>query len=65
MKGEETNYDEMRIGNQEGIIADVQTKEKKTNSPSLFSLSSLQSKVNQLYKATASQTLKAISFLIT
>lgn len=29
-----------KIGNQEGIIADVQTKEKKTNSPSLFSLSS-------------------------
>lgn len=26
------------IGNQEGRIADVQTKEKKTNSPSLFSL---------------------------
>ncbi|EMW5452739.1 TPA: type IA DNA topoisomerase, partial [Enterococcus faecalis] len=52
-----------KIGNQEGIIADVQTKEKKTNSPSLFSLSSLQSKVNQLYKATASQTLKAMQGL--
>ena len=51
------------IGNQEGRIADVQTKEKKTNSPSLFSLSSLQSKVNQLYKATASQTLKAVQGL--
>ena len=51
------------IGNQEGRIADVQTKEKKTNSPSLFSLSSLQSKVNQLYKATASQTLRAVQGL--
>jgi DNA topoisomerase III len=29
----------------------------------LFSLSSLQSKVNQLYKATASQTLKAMQGL--
>ncbi|MGM8141776.1 DNA topoisomerase, partial [Enterococcus italicus] len=52
-----------KIGSQEGRIADVQTKEKKTNSPSLFSLSSLQSKVNQLYKATASQTLKAMQGL--
>ena len=52
-----------KIGNQEGRITDVQTKEKKTNSPSLFSLSSLQSKVNQLYKATASQTLKAMQGL--
>ena len=55
--------EQAKIGNQEGIIADVQTKEKKTNSPSLFSLSSLQSKVNQLYKATASQTLKAMQGL--
>ena len=36
---------------------------KKTNSPNLFSLSSLQSKINQLYKATASQTLKAMQGL--
>ena len=52
-----------KIGSQEGRIVDVQTKEKKTSSPSLFSLSSLQSKVNQLYKATASQTLKAMQAL--
>ncbi|OJG17403.1 DNA topoisomerase III [Enterococcus canis] len=52
-----------KIGTQEGVIADIQTKEKKTNSPSLFSLSSLQSKVNQLYKATADQTLKAVQGL--
>lgn len=52
-----------KIGPQEGVIADVQTKEKKTNSPSLFSLSGLQSKVNQLYKATADQTLKAVQGL--
>lgn len=52
-----------KIGSQEGRIVDVQTKEKKTYSPNLFSLSSLQSKVNQLYKATASQTLKAMQAL--
>ena len=52
-----------QIGEQEGKIIDIQTREKKTNSPSLFSLSSLQSKVNQLYKATASQTLKAVQGL--
>ncbi|HFN9855008.1 TPA: DNA topoisomerase 3 [Enterococcus faecium] len=52
-----------KIGSQEGRIIDVQTKEKKMYSPNLFSLSSLQSKVNQLYKATASQTLKAMQGL--
>ena len=51
------------IGTQPGTIKDLQTKMKKTNSPNLFSLSSLQSKINQLYKATASQTLKAIQGL--
>lgn len=42
--------EQAKIGNQEGIIADVQTKEKKTNSPSLFSLSSLQSKLISFIK---------------
>lgn len=51
------------IGTQPGTIKDLQTKMKKTNSPNLFSLSSLQSKINQLYKATASQTLKAMQGL--
>ena len=52
-----------QVGKQEGIIADIQTKDKKINSPNLFSLSGLQSKCNQLYKATASQTLKAMQGL--
>ncbi|MFW8619578.1 DNA topoisomerase 3 [Enterococcus innesii] len=51
------------IGTQPGTIKDLQTKMKKTSSPNLFSLSSLQSKINQLYKATASQTLKAMQGL--
>ncbi|WP_144772130.1 DNA topoisomerase 3 [Enterococcus casseliflavus] len=51
------------IGTQPGTIKDLQTKMKKTNSPNLFSLSSLQSKINQLYKATAIQTLKAMQGL--
>ena len=52
-----------KTGQQTGIIVDVQTKEKKTNSPNLFSLSSLQSQANQMYKATASETLKAMQGL--
>lgn len=51
------------LGLQEGIISNVEKKTKKTPSPRLFSLSSLQTKVNQLYKATASQTLKAVQGL--
>lgn len=51
------------IGTQPGTIKDLQTKMKKTNSPNLFSLSSLQSKINQLYKATAIQMLKAMQGL--
>ncbi|SYZ79294.1 dna topoisomerase type ia central [Trichococcus shcherbakoviae] len=35
------SYKHATIGKKEGIIANVETKEKKTNSPSLFSLSSL------------------------
>lgn len=50
-------------GVQEGIIKNVEKKEKKTGSPSLFSLSSLQSKINQMYKASASDTLKAVQKL--
>ncbi|MES9667891.1 DNA topoisomerase III [Bacillus nitratireducens] len=50
-------------GVQDGIVKNVETKEKKTSSPSLFSLSSLQSKINQMYKASASDTLKAVQKL--
>ncbi|WP_410985474.1 DNA topoisomerase III [Bacillus cereus] len=50
-------------GVQDGIVKNVEKKEKKTGSPSLFSLSSLQSKINQMYKASASDTLKAVQKL--
>lgn len=51
------------VGVQDGQIANVEKRDKKTNSPMLYSLSSLQSKVNQLYKASASNTLKAVQSL--
>ncbi len=51
------------VGVQNGQIVKVDKREKKTNSPMLYSLSSLQSKVNQLYKASASNTLKAVQSL--
>ena len=50
-------------GKQEGIINNIDINKKKTNSPNLFSLSSLQSKINQLYKASASDTLNAVQSL--
>ncbi|PFX43669.1 DNA topoisomerase III [Bacillus toyonensis] len=50
-------------GVQDGIIKNVEKKEKRTGSPSLFSLSSLQSKINQMYKASASDTLEAVQKL--
>lgn len=46
-----------------GKITKVEKKKKKTPSPLLFSLSSLQSKINQIYKASASQTLEAVQKL--
>lgn len=51
------------IGVQNGQIKQVDNRNKKTPSPMLYSLSSLQSKVNQLYKASASDTLKAVQSL--
>lgn len=51
------------IGAGEAIVKNVETKERKTNSPQLFALSTLQSKVNKLYKATANDTLKAVQSL--
>lgn len=51
------------IGKQEGIITEIETKEKQLKSPLLFSLSSLQSKMNQLMKASAKSTLEAVQKL--
>lgn len=54
---------EAKIGKQDGQITKVDKKKKQNNSPLLFSLSSLQSKINQMYKASASDTLKAVQSL--
>ena len=50
-------------GSQGGLIKDVQKQAKKSASPQLFSLSSLQSAMNKRYHASASQTLAAIQSL--
>ena len=50
-------------GQQDGLIKDVQKQQKKTSSPRLFSLSSLQSEINKRYHASASDTLKAVQSL--
>ena len=50
-------------GLQDGYIQSVEKKQKNSASPHLFSLSSLQSEVNRRYKATASETLKAVQSL--
>ncbi|HDA6122946.1 TPA: DNA topoisomerase III, partial [Enterococcus faecium] len=52
-----------KLGDQKGVISNVEVKQKSSNSPTLFSLSSLQSKINSLYKASASDTLKAVQKL--
>lgn len=52
-----------RLGKQAGTITDVETQEKSAASPRLFSLSSLQSKMNQLMKASAKDTLEAMQGL--
>ncbi|MBO0481153.1 type IA DNA topoisomerase [Candidatus Enterococcus courvalinii] len=51
------------IGVQEGQINQVIKKEKQLRSPRLFSLSSLQSKMNQMMKASAKATLEAVQGL--
>lgn len=67
LKEDEVNVhlkeNEVIKGTQKGKIIKVEEKTKQTASPSLFSLSSLQSKVNQQYKASASDTLKAVQNL--
>lgn len=52
-----------RLGKQAGTITEVETQEKSAASPRLFSLSSLQSKMNQLMKASAKDTLEAMQGL--
>jgi len=51
------------IGKQKGEITNVEVKTKKKASPTLFSLSNLQTTINKMYKATASDTLKAVQAL--
>ena len=50
-------------GSQSGLIKDVRKQTKKTSSPRLFSLSSLQSEINKRYHASASDTLQAVQNL--
>lgn len=50
-------------GQQDGLIKDVQKQAKKSASPRLFSLSSLQSTINKKFHASASQTLQAVQSL--
>lgn len=44
-------------------IIDIQSKQKQISSPKLFSLSSLQTKANSQFNASASDTLKAVQKL--
>lgn len=53
----------VQLGKQPGTIHQVETEKKSAASPRLFSLSSLQSKMNQLMKASAKDTLEAIQGL--
>ncbi|WEG72935.1 DNA topoisomerase III [Vagococcus intermedius] len=51
------------IGIQDGHISNIETTYKKMSSPRLFSLSSLQARINQLYKISPAETLKAAQSL--
>lgn len=64
-KGLLASMSEKRLekGSQSGLIKDVQKQTKKTSSPRLFSLSSLQSEINKRYHASASDTLQAVQNL--
>lgn len=57
------NDKNVQMGQQDGLIKDIQKQQKKTSSPRLFSLSSLQSEINKRYHASASETLKAVQSL--
>lgn len=50
-------------GKQEGIVESIDKEIKYKESPRLFSLNALQSKSNNLFKATAKQTLQTVSSL--
>lgn len=54
---------QLSIGKQYGEVIDVTTTPKTIPSPRLFSLSSLQSQANRLFKASASATLAAVQNL--
>ncbi|MFB5348642.1 DNA topoisomerase 3 [Enterococcus faecalis] len=51
------------IGKQEATIQSVDKEQKRSVSPALFSLSSLQAKANKQFKASANDTLKAVQKL--
>ncbi|MEJ4273860.1 type IA DNA topoisomerase, partial [Enterococcus faecium] len=53
----------VQLGKQPGTILQVETEKKSAASPRLFSLSSLQSKMNQLMKVSAKDTLEAMQGL--
>ncbi len=53
----------VQLGKQPGTIHQVETEKKSAASPRLFSLSSLQSKMNQLMKASAKDTLESMQGL--
>lgn len=53
----------LQRGQQDGLIKTVQKQQKKTSSPRLFSLSSLQSEINKRYHTSASETLQAVQSL--
>jgi len=54
---------QVMMGQQIATISDVQRQAKKTPSPRLFSLSSLQSEINKRYHASASDVLQAVQTL--
>ncbi|WP_257614405.1 DNA topoisomerase, partial [Oenococcus oeni] len=53
----------LRTGFQEALTKDVLQETKRTASPRLFSLSSLQSAINKRYHASPSDVLKAVQAL--
>lgn len=57
------NSKHLNAGPQYGEVVDITTTPKVVPSPRLFSLSSLQSQANRLFKVSASATLKAVQNL--
>lgn len=56
-------YNGAEMGSQGGLIKGVEKNNKKTASPRLFSLSTLQSEINRRYHASASEVLSAMQKL--